>query len=618
MATLARFHLTITNSDGTILDGATVEVRRESDNGLAALFSDRAGASPMTNSFVAADGSDAGFHVIGGSYKVTATLGAFSRTWRYVAVGTAAEADSTDYVFSTAVRERRSSDLNLYVGRDGSDSNTGLTDTAGGRLLTIVAALLKATQNYDYVGLYSWKIWVNGANVGDGTYTENIITKDWVGYGIGGFNQGIVRGFNGVVTVNGATALATILAAIAETPILFEKLKVGNANASGIALEGDDGGFAAFDDITIGTIGSGGIGVLSVANSGRVLFKGATATVSITIASPGVVSWTAHGFIAEKAVVFSTTGALPTGLVAGTTYYVVAAGLAANSFRLSATPGGAAINTSGSQSGVHTGRNVAITFSADITAGTGFYVRTNASCIFQPGAGIALGTGRVFGNALVDLASGGQFNNTGTAVFGSLGSSTVPYRINYDTNAEIDDPSLLSTISGAGSASATPKSIGKGGSNSITSSGARDNFGILSARNSAQFDKTSNTTLSDITGMSVTVAAAGVYSFEAILFTTSNVAGGVKAAIAGTATATAIAYEALVFNAAALAAQTRAAALAAAVGGVTAVTVALIRISGLITVNAAGTLTVQFAQNASNGAASSVLVGSHFRVNQIG
>lgn len=80
-----------------------------------------------------------------------------------------------------------------------------------------------------------------------------------------------------------------------------------------------------------------------------------SATVTITIASPGVVTWTAHGFTAGTPIVLSTTGALPTGLTAGTTYYIVTP--LTNTFQLSATPGGAAINTSGTQSGTHTATN---------------------------------------------------------------------------------------------------------------------------------------------------------------------------------------------------------------------------------------------------------------------
>ncbi len=78
-----------------------------------------------------------------------------------------------------------------------------------------------------------------------------------------------------------------------------------------------------------------------------------TAPVTISQATPGVVTLTAHGFIAGQAVTFSTTGALPTGLTAGTVYYVRSAGLTANEFTVSATPGGAAVNTTAAGTGTH-------------------------------------------------------------------------------------------------------------------------------------------------------------------------------------------------------------------------------------------------------------------------
>lgn len=81
-----------------------------------------------------------------------------------------------------------------------------------------------------------------------------------------------------------------------------------------------------------------------------------TSTVTITVATPGVISWNAHGLAAGTPVKFSTTGALPTGLTAGTTYYVVSP--SANDFQVAATPGGAAIATSGTQSGTHTATTV--------------------------------------------------------------------------------------------------------------------------------------------------------------------------------------------------------------------------------------------------------------------
>lgn len=84
------------------------------------------------------------------------------------------------------------------------------------------------------------------------------------------------------------------------------------------------------------------------------LDPGTSGTVTVTVASPAVVSWPAHGLSVGAAVVFSTTGALPTGLVAGTTYYVISAGFGTNAFEVSTSPGGAAVGTSGTQSGTHT------------------------------------------------------------------------------------------------------------------------------------------------------------------------------------------------------------------------------------------------------------------------
>lgn len=136
-------------------------------------------------------------------------------------------------------------------------------------------------------------------------------------------------------------------------------------------------------------------------------------------------------------------------------------------------------------------------------------------------------------------------------------------------------------------------------------------------RVASDFSVTSSTTLTNITGLTYNVQAGATYQLRALLFTTSNSAGGVKAAIGGTATATSIVYEGFTYNATTLSAQTRASALATAVGAVTSVTAASIEIEGTITVNASGTLTVQFAQNASSGSASTVLRGSTFTLKRI-
>jgi hypothetical protein len=102
-------------------------------------------------------------------------------------------------------------------------------------------------------------------------------------------------------------------------------------------------------NLTTGIAGTPDAGISSVAITAG---GGTSSPVTISIASPAVITWAANGLTNGQAVVFSTTGALPTGLTAGTVYYVVAA--MPNTFEVGATPGGAAINTSGAQSGVHT------------------------------------------------------------------------------------------------------------------------------------------------------------------------------------------------------------------------------------------------------------------------
>jgi len=76
----------------------------------------------------------------------------------------------------------------------------------------------------------------------------------------------------------------------------------------------------------------------------------AGSSFTVTIASPGVLTLGVSPTNGD-AVVLNTTGELPTGLVPGTTYYVINA--SGNTCQLSATSGGAAINTSGTQSGAH-------------------------------------------------------------------------------------------------------------------------------------------------------------------------------------------------------------------------------------------------------------------------
>jgi hypothetical protein len=93
----------------------------------------------------------------------------------------------------------------------------------------------------------------------------------------------------------------------------------------------------------------------------------ATQTFTATIASPAVITCNGHGLRNGDTVLFTTTGALPTNLTANTQFFVINA--AANTFQVSATLNGAAVNSTGSQSGTHTlhshAKNVSATLALD-------------------------------------------------------------------------------------------------------------------------------------------------------------------------------------------------------------------------------------------------------------
>src|SRR5262249_6043353 len=107
------------------------------------------------NPFAADPQGFAAFHVIGGVYKITATSGAFTRTWRYVGIGTTSEFDVEQLSITDAnlpdmpegtFRDRRlgigtgksevltkanvHDILTPFVGRFGSVTTTPLTLTA--------------------------------------------------------------------------------------------------------------------------------------------------------------------------------------------------------------------------------------------------------------------------------------------------------------------------------------------------------------------------------------------------------------------------------------------------------------------------------------------------------
>ena len=161
------------------------------------------------------------------------------------------------------------------------------------------------------------------------------------------------------------------------------------------------------------------------------------------------------------------------------------------------------------------------------------------------------------------------------------------------------------------------------GNTSGTNTGDQDTSGFARSDTAVvteQFDKTSSTTLADVTMDRVMNVGAGLtYTFEAVLHVSANVGGGTRFSIAGTATATNFIDSVTLLDDAtnAYTITVRDTALGANDATQLGTTAGLCVIKGTILVNASGTLTVQFAQNTSNGSASSVLVGSSFTVEKV-
>lgn len=212
------------------------------------------------------------------------------------------------------------------------------------------------------------------------------------------------------------------------------------------------------------------------------------ATVTITIAAPGVITWTGHGLTAGSPVGFSTTGALPTGLTAGTIYYVANDGnLTANTFDVSDTSAHALagtnqITTSGSQSGTQTGMPAFV---------TGFAIMTDG--------------GSVRGNSgITGLATGPK-----CFVSGAVGTG------NFNPNSQFPGSSncVMTQIVGAlGAQSGTSVSYGNTGQPIVTGgSNAPVSFGLNTASNSLGADVALNNTGNYFDGPSMAQGSSGTW-----------------------------------------------------------------------------------------------------------
>jgi hypothetical protein len=161
------------------------------------------------------------------------------------------------------------------------------------------------------------------------------------------------------LTISGAVNLS------AGTSYVIEEIRIAIAVTSSATIINT--GIHLIKGLNYGTFTNGGTTIPEATTVDNIrasylltdaVFAGAsTATFTVTIATPAVFTIASHGLNNGDAVVFTTTGALPTGLTttpggSATVYYVINA--ATNTFNVSTTLNGSAVATSGTQSGTHT------------------------------------------------------------------------------------------------------------------------------------------------------------------------------------------------------------------------------------------------------------------------
>jgi hypothetical protein len=154
-------------------------------------------------------------------------------------------------------------------------------------------------------------------------------------------------------------------------------------------------------------------------------------TVTISSASPGVLTLTSHGFAANDPFVLSNSGgALPAAFTAGTVYYVKTV-LDADTFTASETAGGTAINTASTGTGTH---SITSTYAA-LTATAQWQFAQTGNLVFATQANAVLQVFDLSSDSVFSAALGSPPQAAYISVVGRFlvlsGLLLAPYRIQW-------------------------------------------------------------------------------------------------------------------------------------------------------------------------------------------
>ncbi|MFB6460447.1 beta strand repeat-containing protein [Bradyrhizobium tunisiense] len=338
--------------------------------------------------------------------------------------------------------------VNANVGSFGSATNCVAFTTNGKGLITAASQTTCTPALASITGLGTGVATALAVNVG----TSGAVVVN--GGALGTPSSGTLTNATGLPISTGVSGLGAGCATWLGTP--------SSANLRGCVTDETGTGAAVFGTSpTISTPDIVGVADTSNANAGSVgeyisvhaPNSDNTATITVTIASPAVVTWTSNPFLGGGTgtwtvpVVFTTTGALPTGLTAGTTYWVIGSTVTTNTFQIATSAAnaiaGTAINTSGSQSGTHTG-----TSGASLTSGANANV---AAISVTAGDWDVSGAGVFLPAASTSITSYGTSWSTSSGSFGGLGQFvqfTTPATVWGHTQGMVPLPSFRLKLSG--------------------------------------------------------------------------------------------------------------------------------------------------------------------------
>ena len=228
--------------------------------------------------------------------------------------------DRTNPVVGTLTSSAASSSVNANFTLSGSASSNSLSMVEycidSGSFTTLASGL--TTSSYSFSGASA--ISVSGSTLSEGAHTVTI--------------QAVSTGQR-----IGSQTYSFLVDRTAPTPTISQPVSGTYVSGTSVTLAG-----AASDS---GTAPSG------ISSVGYQIVKGFSVTANTSTET--FTSGSAHGLSSGNVVFFSvySDGALPTGITAGTAYYVISAGLTTTTFEVSATSSGTtAVNLGGSPSGV--------------------------------------------------------------------------------------------------------------------------------------------------------------------------------------------------------------------------------------------------------------------------